>query len=610
MKLYIGTQFRGHDSAISVINSESKDIFCMSTERLTRYKHDSIYPIEVIKTYLKERSIDPLAVKEVNIANSFEWHQERIVQNKWYEWETLIRRFLKAEYIKDYVSKLTDYNNQSFLKKGIQGLSSYDGLKLIALKIIRFLMPHKKLKSELYRHIKQIFKNAEINISYYNHHLCHAVSSFYASDFKEALCITVDGFGDGSFSKVYSVKDNQFNEVSKSEHKEINLSSNMKSHIEDGSIGGVYAYFTGLLGFRPLSDEGKVEALAAYGNHENEIFNELMKLFEISKKGSIDINETQFKSYLNIENIKNVISNYKREDVAAAVQKWLEEIMLKYVEFHVNQSGIKNICLSGGVAANVIMNLRIFEEITPNISIVPAMTDEGSSQGAAILLMREHGIDIDWIRDEKMPYWGTKYSKNDVLEALDSFENITQIKVNSDDWESEVSKMITEGKIGAIFHGKMEWGPRALGNRSILADPKNKASIDKINNQIKRREPFQPFCPSILEEEADRLFDNSYLNKHMTCAFRMKEEFHEQLPGAIHVDGTARVQFVNEEDNPSYYKIIKKVKEINGFGVVLNTSFNMHGRSMVQSPNDAIRDFLDTGMDYLVLEGVIVKRNE
>jgi carbamoyltransferase len=156
----------------------------------------------------------------------------------------------------------------------------------------------------------------------------------------------------------------------------------------------------------------------------------------------------------------------------------------------------------------------------------------------------------------------------------------------------------------------MEWGPRALGNRSIIADPRPKDFREKINKEIKRRPAFQPFCPSILAEEAPRLFESYYLNKHMTCAFRMKKEFWDKLPSAIHIDGTARAQFVSREDNEKYYRLLKKVKDLTGFGIIINTSFNKHGRTIVETPHDAIIDFLDTDMDYVVIEGLLITRKK
>jgi carbamoyltransferase len=156
----------------------------------------------------------------------------------------------------------------------------------------------------------------------------------------------------------------------------------------------------------------------------------------------------------------------------------------------------------------------------------------------------------------------------------------------------------------------MEWGPRALGNRSILADPRSASMRERINKVVKKRPLFQPFCPSVLVEEKDRLFERAYLNRHMTCAFRMRREFWEHLPSAIHIDGTARVQFVSADDNPMFYRVLAEFKRLSGFGVVINTSFNLHGRTIVNTPEDAIEDFLDSQMDFLVLDGYLVRRRK
>jgi carbamoyltransferase len=154
----------------------------------------------------------------------------------------------------------------------------------------------------------------------------------------------------------------------------------------------------------------------------------------------------------------------------------------------------------------------------------------------------------------------------------------------------------------------MEWGPRALGNRSILADPRLASMRERINTVVKKWPLFQPFCPSVLVEEKDRLFEHAYLNRHMTCAFRMRREFWVHLPSAIHIDGTARVQFVSADDNPMFYRVLSAFKRLSGFGVVINTSFNLHGRTIVNTPEDAIEDFLDSQMDFLVLDGYLVRR--
>ena len=179
-----------------------------------------------------------------------------------------------------------------------------------------------------------------------------------------------------------------------------------------------------------------------------------------------------------------------------------------------------------------------------------------------------------------------------------------------DEWYVRAAESIANDKIIGVFQGRMEFGPRALGNRSILANPTNPDTRLKINSTIKNRPPFQPFCPSILEEERERLFESSFSHKHMAIAFRMKEEYWERLPSAIHIDGTARPQFVEEKDNPNYFRLLKELKELTGFGVALNTSFNLHGRTIVRKPEDAIVDFVDCKMDELYLEGFLIRRKQ
>jgi carbamoyltransferase len=211
-----------------------------------------------------------------------------------------------------------------------------------------------------------------------------------------------------------------------------------------------------------------------------------------------------------------------------------------------------------------------------------------------------------------MPYWGPEFSKKEVEEELKKWEKEIAYLDLGDNWEDIVAELIANGKIVSIFQGRMEFGPRALGNRSVLGDPRTMKTRDRINSTIKRRPWFQPFAPSVLAEEKDRLFEKAYLNKHMTMAFRVKKVYWDKIPSAMHVDGTARAQFVEKKDNPSYYKIIEKFKEKTGYGIIVNTSFNLHGRTIVMTPEHAIRDFIDCGIDAMVIEGFLVvnKKNK
>ena len=214
-----------------------------------------------------------------------------------------------------------------------------------------------------------------------------------------------------------------------------------------------------------------------------------------------------------------------------------------------------------------------------------------------------------YIRNKEMPYYGPKYSEDEVRNTLLYYnDKIKYKKLDDNDYAKIIAKLVTSSKIGALFMGRMEYGPRALGNRSIIADVRDKNIHKKMNLEIKKRPVFQPFCPSILIEEKDRLFKKVYFNKHMTCAFELKEEWMEKIPGVAHVDRTSRVQFVSKEANEYFYNILKEVKNIIGVGALINTSFNKHGRTIVNTPKDAIIDFLDTNLGFLYIEGYLVER--
>jgi carbamoyltransferase len=453
-----------------------------------------------------------------------------------------------------------------------------------------------------------------VKLKFYDHQKSHATYAYYYSPFEKALSITLDGYGDGSFSKVFLCDSGEMIEIANSKFKNYQNLGWEKKWI-GGSIGHIYSAFTTiLLGFTPLSDEGKVEALAAFGNYNNRVYDDLMSQISIDfETDNLIINDT-LEDYLRFENMQKLLSKYSKEDLSAAVQRFLEDIMCQYISHLVSKYKINNLCLSGGVFANVILNKRIFEDITPNIYITPAMADDGTTVGSLIQELIEDGYSYEqfkWLKDEPMPYFGPKLEKNSVLNELESISNESNIKYQdmSTSWHELVAKRIANGEIGALFNNSMEWGPRALGNRSIIADVRNKETTKKINSIIKNRPLFQPFCPSIMIDEKDRLFEKAYDNYHMTCAFTMKDEFLDILPSAVHIDGTARVQFVSDKTNPDFYKYLKELKKITGYGVSINTSFNKHGRTIVLSVQDAVDDFLDSEMDFMIIEGVLVEKN-
>lgn len=616
MELYLGINFENHDTAVFFINPEDKDVFAISTERTTRFKHDKVFPVQALRKYIENKKIDPKKVTKLHCGNPKLMQKTQRYRLNFYEREMFLRDLFGEKYLKGYKQALNDFNAKSGLARnlllfGKGKLKTWQNIENSTETAFQFELIHKTLKD--------FFPNAEVDLSYYDHELCHAVSSFVTSPFEgDALLITMDGHGDHNcFSRSYVVKNNQLEMVSEciSPDRFFHFTGKYTNYWEECSIGGMYTYFTYKLGFTPNADEGKVEALAAFGNYDNEVYKKLWQCFSIIETTDnigIGINKEEVEILFSQDEFHQFLKDYKKEDLAAAMQKFLEEFMLEYIKKLMLKTGMKKLCFSGGIFANVILNLRVYEELTEDIHIVPAMADDGSAEGACYIKYLEkhsNGMnDLQWMKENHMPYFGTSYTTEQVLTYTEKYKDKIVVEDRTKDWPELAAKLVADGKVGAIFHGKMEWGPRALGNRSIIADCRDEAITKKINGSIKNRPLFQPFCPSILEEERERLFEKAYENKHMTCAFRMKQEYRSQIPASVHVDGTGRAQFVTVKDNPNYYRYLKELKNLTGFGVSINTSFNKHGRTIVETPADAIQDYLDTNMDFVIIEGIFINR--
>ncbi len=611
MELFIGVNFLGHDSAIFVIDPQKQDVFAISSERITRFKHDTIFPVSALDKYISNSNLDVNQVSKVVCGNARLEHKSLKIYGNQYDRDLFYRELFKEPYLKGYKTAFSRFKS----------LSDFSKNKFLFLK--SKLRPYQNLvnstetkyQSELLDTVlRKAFPKAEIVIEYFDHEECHAVSSYFTSNFEnDALLITMDAQGDHNrFSSVYTVKSNQMSlfASSISPNKFFTFSGKYNQIEFESSVGGMYTYFTYMLGFTPNADEGKVEALAAFGNYQNEVYDKLWKCFKVLENNEIQIFQEDAELLFSMDEFNRFMSSYKKEDICAAIQKFLEEFMLIYIKQLMAATGIKTLCFSGGVFANVILNLRVYEELTQELYIVPAMTDEGTAEGAAYLtfLSQNNSIsDLKWLKQKYMPYFGTSYTREQISEELKKHADINY-KDEYDQWPELTAQLVAEGKVGAIFHGRMEWGPRALGNRSIVADCRSEEITKKINGSIKNRPLFQPFCPSILEEERERLFEKSYPNKHMTCAFRMRQEHRNNIPASVHVDGTGRAQFVEEKDNPMYFRYLKELKKLTGYGVSINTSFNKHGRTIVETPKDAIQDFLDTNMDFVMIEGYLITR--
>lgn len=584
----------GHDCAIGAIDHKNKNIYAISLEKITRFKHDYRFVEPLFEKYF---SIDCdtkliFAMKEVSPDMVKYFRKKYAADISFRKYKSILRS-----------------NSPSIIKAMKVGAQSPK--KLIEMASYKKYLDAFHLTPDLdgfsdYLVLK--FGVRKENISYCDHHFSHACSAYYFAPraFKDnSVIVTLDGQGDGAFCKVFTVEDNIPAE------KIVSLNSS--------SIPLLYSLFTYILGFQPSSDEGKLEALACYGNmnKEHRLYKILSEAFIISPDLEIQLRATKEFPFCSIvqqwHEIKGYLINHKdkigEKDFAAIMQLFFEEFFLEYINLVKRRFNVSRMCFAGGAFANVKLNLRILEEAgLEEIYIFPAMGDDGTTLGALTYSDFCDGVDIEWLRDKQMPYFGPAYTKSEILKTLEcNLQKITFEHLGGESYKI-LAERIAGGKICGLFQGKLEFGPRALGHRSILATPASKEIKDQINLKFKKREWFQPFCPSMLEEERERLLKTAYSNRHMTCAFRVKEEFIDKIPAVMHIDATARAQFVSNEDDSYYFSLLKELKKITGFGVVLNTSFNIHGKPMVMTPQDAVDDFLSSGIDYLFIEDYLVAR--
>ena len=615
----LGCKFWGEDSALCMLDFKKKKIFALVSDRSSRIKKDNFD----IRSTLKE--FENL-LKDTDVFaspfNTFDGH-DTCLENKgtsyfWLEYNKIIRSIIKPKYISDLKKKKSITTKlKLFLYLVFNPLFIYHYFSWKYFYKRYFLynrldknFHYKFCKKTILEIIKPINSKKKLPV-FFDHHKYHAASAYYLSNFfknkEQAFVFTLDQQGDHIHSSLYNFKNYDYKLLSKSTTRVAYL-DNRREVI---SIGQIYTKFTSILGFRPNCDEGKVEALAAYGKPEKEILKSLNKILFLNKDKSyfFDSNPKEYENYMNEMSLKNELDKYGKENFCASVQKWLEEIVVNFLNASLPKSKKINLCLAGGVIANVILNYKIYENCNVDkLFVCPAMGDDGSALGAALLSSIEKKLDLDWLSNYEMPYWGPNFERENVRKLLQkNIDKIRYTDLNSD-WPLKAAEKLKKNKIIAVFQNQMEFGPRALGNRSILASATDINMRDKINLNIKRRPLFQPFCPAVLEEDREKIFKNSYHHKFMATAFKMRDDIQKIFPSACHIDGTARPQFVKKKDNEGLYEILKILKKQLGYGVVINTSFNLHGRSMVLKPEHALDDFLDSNLEYLYIEGYEVEK--
>lgn len=468
---------------------------------------------------------------------------------------------------------------------------------------------HKKLSPKLARQtinigLKKIDPTARPQVLWFAHHECHAASVHYLSGFDKSAILVMDGSGEELATTTW--------------FGDGDLITPMKNWSLPNSIGWFYAAITEWLGFKAYSGEGKVMGLAAYGAPDPEIADKLRKFMRPDSANSYVVDPTYVyfgpRSYSKKFTDKLVallgeprlpesqLSDY-HTSVAYEAQKLLEQVAVDLAKNILGETNCKNLCISGGVAMNCKMNGVLSQlPVVNDVFINPASHDSGVALGAALLAIKGAGSSPRKNRLEHA-YWGPSFSDEEIRAALDH----TGVRyLRKEDIASEVAARLNVGQIVGWFQGRAEFGARALGGRSILANPQIADMKDRINSKVKYREGFRPFAPSMIEEVQDTYMSKPKYSPFMILAYSFRDEYQAKFPAIVHVDGTVRPQTVRKDSSPLYWDLINKFGELSGHPVVLNTSFNVRGEPIVGTPLDALRCFFSTGMDALAIGSYLV----
>jgi len=582
-----------HDSACALlIDGEIKA--AAQEERFTRIKHDPSFPKNAIAYVLKENN---LRLKDID-------------QIVFYE-----KPFLKFERLLE-----------TYLGFSPKGFASFSMSMPVWLGEKLF---QKKLIFNYLKEIDSEFKEMT-RINFSEHHLSHAASAFFSSPYSEAVILTLDGVGEWATTAVSIGKENKIDIV-----KEIHFPH---------SLGLLYSAFTYFLGFKVNSGEYKVMGLAPYGEPR---FRKIIldNLIDVKEDGSFQLNMDYFNyaTGLTMTNSKfaKLFNTKRREsevwleqihmDIAASLQAVTEETVLKIAKYLKREFSQNNLCLAGGVALNCVANGKILKEkIFDNIYIQPASGDAGGAIGAAQVFYFQELGNIRKVNGDAMKggYLGPSYSNNEIKKIFDEIGAVYEEK-SLDEVIKDTAKALSEQKVIGWFQGRMEFGPRALGNRSIIADPRSSTMQKNLNLKVKFRESFRPFAPSILYEKVSDWFElkknSPYMllvadvlkSKQVEMNNDQKKLFgidklnvkRSEIPAVTHVDYSARIQTVHKETNSIFYKLIEEFYKLTGVPVLVNTSFNVRGEPIVCTPSDAFNCFMGTGLDVLVCNNFVLKKN-
>lgn len=441
-----------------------------------------------------------------------------------------------------------------------------------------------------------------IDVALVNHHEAHAATAYYCCGHDDALVVTLDGLGDRLSGTVWHGSDGEL--------------ENLRQWGREGSLGWFYGIVTQALGWWIGNGEGKTMGLASYAEPEPDVITALRDIlpeyeageldsgYDFSRSASWEVHDTHHWSFEEAEYVEEVIDTYGPEETAAAAQHLLEEQVMAIVDPWLDETGADLLATSGGVFLNVQVNQRILEDAdVGDYFVFPNAGDGGLPTGAALAAHRHYDPDFRPFELTR-PYYGPDVARD----VPDVFHGRHLSFDEPDDVVEWCADLLADGAIVAWCQGRMEYGPRALGNRSILIDPTQDDSMDRVNRRVKFRDSWRPFAPSILEEAVDEYLVDPVYDPFMITSYEVREEKHAEIPAVTHVDGTTRPQVVRRDVNERYWRLIEAFEERTGTPVVLNTSFNLSGDPIVCDARDAIQTFYDTGLDALVIGDYVLEK--
>ena len=547
-----------HDSSACLVRDGRLEV-ALAEERLSRVKHDCGFPLLAIRACLKAAGLRPDDVDFV----CFGWPEPR------HTYLHDLKCFLAGDHPVTFPAALN--SSRHFLS-----------------------MWHQRGGGNRFTHA---FGPVKARFRYVDHHLAHAISAYAYSGFDEAAVLVLDGRGAWEATSIWHGKNGRLEPV-------LTLPW-------PNSLGLFYAAFTEYLGFVPNSDEWKVMGLAPYGQpgiRLGDFIQQNHELYSVNAQtllGHANSFSAGIEPQLGPRRTPETEIDTRHKDVAWAVQDACEEAMLALAELAVKKTGCRNLCLAGGVALNSKANGKILATgRVEQIFVQPAASDDGVALGAALAPYMETGGSLPTTK-MRHAYLGVEFSDAEIEKTLQTYKlRYTRLS----DSASAAAELLAQGKILGWFQGRMEFGPRALGSRSILADPRDPEMNAKVNNAVKFREWWRPFAPSMLKEVAPEYIESATDSPFMILTAQVRQEKRSVIPSVTHVDGSARPQTVEADVNPLYWRLIREFGMRTGVPVIMNTSFNLRGEPIVRAPTDAIRTFYSSGLDALVLGSFLIEK--